>query len=124
MVLILFGATLSWGEEYKSMCELYPEQCAENDMAKLGEIGVTEKGYKYRIIEEAKLTNKTEWFQFVDVCRAKEELDGKCDTVVFFTLKSDGLYGKGYSCAAAALILALKCKKEGIKYEDYVHKAK
>ena len=134
-IVILFGATSSWcsvdafskqsnSEEYKSMCELHPEECIKGSLGKLGETLEQSDGNKYRVIAEAKSATNPVWIQFIDFCPIGEELDGKCNFVVFFVLKEDGFCGDTFSCKEAIAIIIAQCKIEGIEYDDYVHKAK
>lgn len=123
MVMMLIMATSSWCEEYKSMCELYPDECAESNLAKLGQTVVTKSGnHIFRVIAEAEGSGKSTWYQFINTCRAGEKLDGKCDFGIFFILKKDGLYVRKYSCEQVTLMLKSYCKIKGIKYDDFVHK--
>ncbi len=134
MVIILFGITLLWVAvknhipefvKYKSMCELYPEECKESKLIGLGEETISENGRKYKVIAEAKSTFNLTWMQFMDSALPGVELDGKCDFAMFFMLKADGyLYGNSFSCAEGTSIIKQQCKNEGIEYDDYVHKAK
>jgi hypothetical protein len=125
LVIALFGVTSAWcvdTEEYKSMCELHPKECAKGSLGKLGEAIEQSDGNKYRVIAEAKSTINPVWVQFIDTCPIKEEFDGKCNFVVFFMLKEDGFYGEAFSCAEAIAMIIIQCKTEGIEYDDYVIK--
>jgi len=124
--VFLLEVTFARGEEYKSMCELHPEKCAESNIAKLGQTVVTESGnHIFKVLAEAKVDNKPKptWYQFIDTCRTGEKLDGKCDFVIYFELRKDGLYVRKFSTEQGISILKHESKISGIKYEDYIHKA-
>lgn len=122
-VIILLGVTPLMAEEYKSMCELHPEECAEGSLCKLGEVVEQSDGKKYRVIAEAKSTIDPVWVQLIDYASIGEKFDGKCKFAVFFMLKSNGFYGDPIHCWEAISMMKNQCKTEGIKYDDYVHKA-
>jgi len=124
LVITLFIAAPLFAEEYKSMCELYPKQCAASGLAKLGDTTKGKTGNEYKVIAEAKHSFNDIWVQFIDVKTVGGVFDGECNIAVFFILKEDGFYGKSFTCNIAKDILMRQCEIEGIEYDDYVHKAK
>ena len=124
LIIVMLWATPLWCGEYKSMCELYPKECVKGALGKLGETIESKDGIKYKVIAEAKSTVDPVWVQLIDVGSVNNKLDGRCNFAVAFILKPDGFYGESFSCEEAIGILMRQCITEGIKYEDYVHKAK
>jgi len=123
LIMMVIMVTPLLAEEYKSMCELHPEECAKSSLGKLGETLEQSDGNKYRVIAEAKSLTNPVWFQFVDSCPISEEFDGECNFVACFVLKEDGLYINVFSCLEATMMLMSYCKTEGVEYDDFIHKA-
>jgi hypothetical protein len=124
IIMVMVIAVPALAKEYRSMCELHPEECAEGDLAMLGETVEQNDGNKYKVIAEAKLPTSPIWFQFIDAAPISGKFDGKCAFVGYFILKPDGFYVKTFSCTEAIIMLTNYCIANGVKYSDIVHKAK
>ena len=115
--------TASADGEYRCLCELHPNECADGGMAVLGGT-TTQDGITYRILAEAKPPVSEVWFQWVDMAPQGETLDGKCDFVIALILKTDGLYIQKYRCEEMDAVIVKYCQTNGLRVDEILHTAK